>query len=133
MVLVEIIYSANTVPNEGGIWFKGMDLDIEHNNYFFKPQYKDSPSHIFHSRKLLDKYTPLMWTIMKYFTCEGRFNRFYQYHINFLMHFTSQGSLKLPYYLFKILGKMIEKVHSKGKYHSTSLFNHALIKQIVLH
>lgn len=30
MVLVEIISSATTIPNEGEIWFKGMDLDIEH-------------------------------------------------------------------------------------------------------
>jgi len=132
-VSAEIIASTTIIPNEGEISFKRMDLDLEHYKMFLKPQYKESPSHIFPSKQLLDKYTPLMNIIMKYFTCEGRFSKLYQYHIRLLMHFTSMKLLNLPNYLYSRLVKMDEKVHSKGRDHQASLFHHALIKVIVLH
>ena len=133
MVSAEIISSATTILNEGEIWFKGMGLDLEHYNFFLKPQYKQSHSHIFPSKQLLDKYNPLMKIIMKYFTCEGRFSRLYQYHIRLLMHFTSIKPLNLPNCLFRSLVKMTEKVQSKGRNHQASLFHHDVIKMIVLH
>ena len=74
----DIIAQATCIPNQGEIWVKGMELDLEHNKMFLKPQYKDSPSHIFPSKHLLDKYIPLMKTIQDYFTCEGRFSKLYQ-------------------------------------------------------
>ena len=110
-----------------------MDLDIENYKTFLKPHLKDAPEHIFPFRNLLDKYSPLMKLIMKYFTCEGRFSRFYQYHIRLLMHFTTTKPLNLPHYLFRSLVKMTEKVQSKGKYHHTNLFHHGLVKVIFLH
>lgn len=100
---------------------------------FLKPQCKESPSHGFPSRKLLDKYNPLMKIIMKYLTCEGGFNRLYQYHIILLMHFTSKKPLNLPNYLFRSLVKMTKKVQSKIRDHQASLFHHALFKVIFLH
>ena len=74
-----------------------------------------------------------MKIIMKYFTCEGRFSRIYQYHIILLMHFTSEKPLNFPNYLFRSLVKMTEKVQSKIRYHHASLLHHALVKVIVLH
>jgi len=133
MVLANIIALETGIPNQGEFWFMGMDLDIENYSVFLKPQYKESHSHIFPSRKLLEKYNPLMKMIMKYFTCEGRFNRLYQYHIRLLMHFTSQNPLNLPNYLFRSLVKMTKKVQKKGRDHQASLFHHALIKIMVLH
>lgn len=109
----EVIASTTTIPNQREIWFKGMDLDLEHYKMFLKPQYKESPSHIFPSRKLLEKYNPLMKIIMKYFTCEGRFRRLYQYHIRLLMHFTSMKPGNLPNYLFRILVKSLRRWNIK--------------------
>jgi len=50
IVSIEIVASAIGIPNHGEIWFKGIDLDIENYKVFLKPQYKESPSHIFSSR-----------------------------------------------------------------------------------
>lgn len=132
-VSAEVIALATTIPNQGEIWFKGMDLYLEHYKMFLKPQYKECPSHIFPGKKFLDKYNPLMNIIMKYFTCEGRFNRLYQYHIRLLMHFTSMKPLNLLNYMFRSLLKMTDKVQSKGRHHQSSLFHHVLVKVIVLH
>jgi len=133
LVSAEFIASTTTIPNEGDICFKGMDLDLEHYKMFLKPQYKESPSHIFPRKHLLDKYDPLMNIIMKYFTCEGRFSRLYQYHIILLMHFTSIKPINLPRYQFRSLVKMTEKVQPKGRDHQGNLFHHSLMKVIVLH
>ena len=77
IVSTDVIATATGIPNHGEIWFKGMDLDIENYKVFLKPHYKDTPTHIFPFRQLLDRYAPLMKMIMKYFTCEGRFSRLY--------------------------------------------------------
>ena len=117
LVSTEVIASATGIPSQGEIWFKGMDLDIQNYIIFLKPQYKEAPSHVFPSRKLLNKYIPLMNMIMKYFTCEGSFSRLYQYHIRFLMHFTSIKPQNIPNYLFRSLAKMTQKVKNKGRDH----------------
>jgi hypothetical protein len=131
-ISTDAISIATGIPNHGEIWFKGMDLDIENYKIFLKPHYKNNPTHIFPFRQLLDRYAPLMKMIMKYFTCEGRFSRMYQYHIRLLMHFTAIKPLNLPHYLFRSLVKMIEKVQRKGKDHQTNLFHHGLVKVMIL-
>lgn len=82
---------------------------------------------------MLERYAPFMKVVMKFFTCEGRFSRLYQYHIRLLMHFIVAKSLNLSSYLYKSLTKMSERVQLKGKVHYPSLFHHSLIKVIVLH
>ena len=71
--------------------------------------------------------------IMKYFTCEGRFSRFYRYHSRLLMHFRSTKPLDLPHYLYKILIKMTEEVQSRKQDHYPSIFHHGLVRLIVFH
>lgn len=92
-----------------------MDFDIENYKVFLKPYHKNDPTHIFPFKQLLEKYAHLMNMIMKFFTCEGRFSRLYQYHIRLLMHFTTIKPLNLAHYLYKSLVKMTEKVQRKGK------------------
>ena len=83
-----VIYLATCIPSHGQKWFKGMDIDLEYYKLFLKPHARQNPEYIFLFRHLLNKYAPLMRLIMKYLTCEGRFFRFYRYHIMLLMHFT---------------------------------------------
>ena len=71
------ITSAIAIPNHGEICFKGMDLDIENYKIFLKSHYKDAPKHVFHFRKLLARYAPLIKMSMRYLICEGRFSRIY--------------------------------------------------------
>lgn len=72
-ILVEDISIATGILNHGEVWFKGMDLDVENYEAFFKPPYKTTPKHIFPFKHLLDKYAPFMKMIMNYFTYEARF------------------------------------------------------------
>ena len=37
LVSTEVIALATSIPNQGEIWFKGMDLDIENYKVFLKP------------------------------------------------------------------------------------------------
>lgn len=122
-----------SLPDNGEYWFKGMSLDLENYKPFLKTPYKDTHTHLMPFRYLLEKYAPLMKTIMRSFTCEGRFSRLYAYHIRLLMHFTSQKPLNMCNYLFRSISKMSEKIQLKDKEHSPSLFHHNLIKTIVLH
>ena len=57
----------------------------------------------------------------------------YYYHFKLLLHFTGKISLDLPFYLFRSLGKMCEKVQLKKEACETSMFHHGLVKLIVLH
>jgi hypothetical protein len=63
---------------------------------------------------LLEPYEKMLRVIQRYFSCEGRFDRVYQYHIRLLMHFIGKSPLKLPFYLYRSLGKMAEKSPSQG-------------------
>jgi len=73
------------LPDNGEYWFKGMSLDIEIYKPFLKTPYIDTHTQLMPFRYLLEKYAPLMKTIMRFFTYEGRFSSLYAYHIHLLM------------------------------------------------
>jgi hypothetical protein len=81
---------------------------------------------------LLENHSNLLRVIQRFFTCEGRFTRVYQYHIRLLMHFTGRKPLNLPYYLFRSLGKMVDRVQVRKDQGEPSLFHFSLIKLLVL-
>lgn len=68
-----------------------------------------------------------------YFICECRFNKLYQYHLRLLVNFTAKNVMNLPYYLFKSLGRMAEKVQPKKDNPMFSLFHFPLIKILVMY
>ena len=79
-----------------------------------------------------ENYENLLMIIQKYFTCEGRFQMVYSYHLRLLLHFVGKRSLESPFYLYIILGKMSYNVKIKIEGNETSLFHHGLIKLLVL-
>jgi hypothetical protein len=62
---------------------------------------------------LLEPYEKVLIVIQRYFTCEVRFDRVYEYHIRLLVHFMGKITLNLPFYLYRSLGKMANKVQSR--------------------
>jgi hypothetical protein len=48
------------------------------------------------------------------------------------MHFTSKRPLNLPYYLFRSLGKMVERIQLRKEQGDAILFHLSLIKLFVL-
>ena len=57
----------------------------------------------------------------------------YSCHFKLLLHFTGKTSIDLPFYLFRSLSKMCDKVQLRKEAYETSLFHHGLVKLMVLH
>jgi hypothetical protein len=81
---------------------------------------------------LVEGFDKMMKIIQRYFTCEGRFNMLYQYHIRLLLHFTSKDSMNIHFYLLKSMGKISDRVQAKSKVVDTSVFHSGLIKMLVM-
>lgn len=79
-----------------------------------------------------EHYALLLTCIQKYLTCEGRYNKVYSYHFKLLLHFTRKVSIDIPFYLFRSLSKMCDKVQLRKEDCETSLFHHGLIELLVL-
>jgi hypothetical protein len=132
-VTEESISTATEIPSQGEKWFKGMPLDLSFYHDFLKPEYKNQNFSATVPREfILEHYGKLLRVVQRYFTCEGRFNRVYQYHIRLLMHFTGKNPLNLPFYLYRSLGKMSDRVQEKTNQIEPSLFHFSLIKLLVL-
>jgi len=52
----------------------------------------------------------ILRVIQRYFTCEGRFNIIYHCHIILLFHFIGKDIMNIPFYLFRSIGKMANRV-----------------------
>jgi hypothetical protein len=70
--------------------------------------------------------------IQKYFICEGRFEKVYQYHIRLLVHFIGKIPLTLPFYLYRSLGKMADIVQARDDQPKSILFHFYLVKLLVV-
>jgi hypothetical protein len=110
-----------------------MQLDLSYHHDFLKPEFRNTKFRATMPREfLLESHSDLLRVIQRFFTCEGRFNRVYQYHIRILMHFTGKKPLNLPYYLFISLGRMDDRVQLRKEQGDASLFHFSLIKLLVL-
>jgi len=74
----------------------------------------------------------LLKVIQICFTCEGRFNMVYAYHIRLLMHFKGLKALNLPYFLHISLGKMAGKIQGNPKSFESHLLHGGLIKLLIV-
>jgi hypothetical protein len=76
---------ATEIPLQGEKWFKGMALDTSCYMDFIKPKHQNQKMGVgIPSVYLLEPFEKLLKVIRKYFTCEGRFNKVYTYHIRIL-------------------------------------------------
>jgi hypothetical protein len=60
------------------------------------------------------------------------FNMIYQYHIRLLLNFTRKDLMNIPFYLFRSMGKMVDRVQYKSKAMDTSVFHSGLIRMMVM-
>jgi hypothetical protein len=126
------ISAATGIPITGESWFKSMALDAAYAKYFLKPEYQaDNLSKGVPRNHLIEQFDKILRIIQRYFTCEGRFNTLYQYHIRLLLHFTGKMEMNIPYYLLRSIGKMSDRVQSKSKAVDTSIFHSGLIRMLV--
>jgi hypothetical protein len=131
-VIEASILAATGIPLSGEKWFKSMDLSSSYAKYLFKPEYQGNDlSKSMPRGQLIEQFDRLLKIIQRYFTCEGRFNTLYQYHIRMLVHFIGKVEMNIPYYLLRSIGKMSDMIQAKYKDVDSSLFHSRLIRMLV--
>ena len=119
------------IPITNEKWFKAMDLSSAYAKYLLKPEHHASDlSKGVPRNRLIEQFDRILKIIQRYFTCEGRFNTLYQYHIRILLHFTGKIEMNIPYYLLRSIGKMSDMIQSKSKDVDTSIFHSGLIRML---
>jgi hypothetical protein len=127
------IATSTWIPNTGERWFKSMTLNVAFSKDFLKPDYQtDNLSKGVPRIHVVEDFDKMLEIIQIYFTCEGRFNMLYQYHIRLLLHFTGKDEMNIPFYLLRSMGKMFDRVQAKSKVVDTSVFHYGLIRMLVM-
>ena len=111
----ESISLATGIPRGGEEWFKGTKFTMQGCEEFLKQVHRgvDLTNGIPRSY-MKENYAKLLMIIKKYFTCEGRFHMVYSYHLRLLLHFLGKRSLDLPFFLYKSLVNMLDRVQVKS-------------------
>jgi hypothetical protein len=129
----QYIYKTIEIHVHGEKWFKVVSLNSTFSKEFLKPRYQgDNLSKGVPRSHMMEYFDKMLRVIQTYFTCEGRFIMVYQHHIILLLHFTGKESMNLPFYLFRSIGNMSDRVQYKSKKVDTSVFHFVLIKMLVL-
>jgi hypothetical protein len=124
---------ATRIPNIGDRWFKYMILNFSFSKEFLKLDYQTNNLSKGVSRSHpVEGFDKMLKIIQIYFTCEGRFNMLYQYHIRIFLHFTRKYAMDILFYLSRSMGKMSDRVQSKSKAVDTSVFQSGLIRMLVM-
>ena len=129
----EAIAAVTEIPRGQEEWFKNFKFDRNPCKEFLKEAYvNEDYTKAVPRFYLKEHYALLITCIQKYLTCEGRYNKVYPYHFKLLLHFTRKVSIDIPFYLFRSLSKMCDKVQLRKEDCETSLFHHGLIKLLIL-
>jgi hypothetical protein len=73
-----------------------MTLNASFSREFLKPEHQeDNLSKGVPRNHMLEGFDKMLKIIQRYFTCEGRFNMIYQYHIRLLLHFTRKDVMNM--------------------------------------
>jgi hypothetical protein len=124
---------ATEIPDCCEKWFKIVSLNSSFSKKFLKNEYQgDNLPKGFPISHMMKCFEKMVRIIQWSFTCAGRFNMVYQYHIRLILKFTEKESMNLLFYLFRSIGKMLDKVQDKSKKVDNSVFHSALIKILVV-
>lgn len=114
MVSPKTIAQEKKIPGTWEEWFKATKFKLQNCDEFPKTEYIGVYMTLGIPRSCIkENYSKLLQVIPKYFTCEGMFHMIYQYHFRLLLHFTGKQVLDIPFFLFRSLGKMSDKVKDR--------------------
>jgi hypothetical protein len=92
------ISSATGIPITGEKWFKAVSLSSAYAKDLLKHGHQGSDlSKGVPRNRLIEQFDRILKIIQIYFTCKGRFNTLYQYHIKLLIHFTGKIEMNITY------------------------------------
>jgi hypothetical protein len=101
------------LPLDGEHWFKNQFI-VGDCNQFLKYEYKNPPwSHWMPICMLKPKWSNYLLMIQRHFIGDGKYSRFYLYHLRFLLHLIGKR-MNVPYYFLRILSKMARKIQTKS-------------------
>jgi hypothetical protein len=87
-----------------------MTLNASFSREFLKLEYQgDNLSKGVPKNHMIEGFDKMLRVIQRYFTLKGD-STIYQYHIRLLLHFTGEDFMNLPFYLFRSIGKMGDRV-----------------------
>jgi hypothetical protein len=126
------ISEATGIPITRENWFKSMALDEAFSKDFLTLEYQtENLSKGVPRSHPVGDFDKMLRIIQRYFTCEGRFNTLYPYHIRLLLDFTGKVEMHILFYLLRSMNKMLHRVQSKSKAVDTSIFHSGLIRMLV--
>jgi hypothetical protein len=122
------------LPNRGDKYFKGVGINKEMGQRFLKEdhQHPDWKKGI-PRNYIKEEYHPMITSIQRFITCEGRYVVTFIYHLRLLIHFEGGPKIDFPYFLWMSLNKMVRGVKSLSKTEKTIIYHQGLIKMLVLH
>jgi hypothetical protein len=90
------IVATTEIPNTGERWFKFMNLNAIFSKEFLKPECQgDNLSKGVPRSHMVEGFDKMIRVIKRHFTCDGRFDMIYQYHIRLLLHFTDKDLMNM--------------------------------------
>lgn len=123
IVTPETIAATTGIPRGGEKWFKGIKFTMQDYKEFIKIEHSEIDlTNAIPRSYMKENYSKLLLIIQKYFTCEVRYHMVYSYRLRLLLHFMGKRSHDFPFYLYKSLAKMSDKVQVKTEGNETSLF-----------
>ena len=122
------------LPNRGAKYFKGVGINKEMCQRFLKedhqhPNWKKGIPRNY----IKEEYHPMLASLQRFFSCEGRYVVTFIYHLRLLLHIEGGPKIDFPYFLWMSLNKMVRGVKSLSKTKKTSIYHQGLIKMLVIH
>jgi hypothetical protein len=125
---------ATRLPNRGAKYFKGVGINKEMCQRFLKEDHQHPDWKKGISRNYIkEEYHPMLTSLQRFLTCEGRYVVTFLYHLRLLLHFEGGPEIDFPYFLWMSLNKMVRGVKSLSKTEKTSIYHQGLIKMLVIH
>jgi hypothetical protein len=125
---------ATRLPSRGAKYFKGVGINKEMCQRFLKEDHQHPDWKKGISRNYIkEEYHPMLASLQRFLTCEGRYVVTFLYHLRILFHFEGGPEIDFPYFLWMSLNKMVRGVKSLSKTEKTSIYHQGLIKMLVIH
>ena len=131
IVTKESISHAIGVLPEGARWYKRQTINEDYSQFLLPAHKNPDWSQGIQRAFLFKESQDVLHIIQRYVTCEGIFGTVYRYHMRFLQHVTGANKLNLPFYLLKILEKMVVRARNHSSSFGSNMFHHGLIKLLI--
>ena len=129
-ITVDLVAEATWIRDEGEKWFKKMPFTFDAQKYLL-PNVTPNWNKGILIQKFRREWVEPIRILQSYITCEGRYAFVYKYHFRFLQHMVGVSKMSLPFFLYKILQKMSNRVKGHIDHSSQSISHHGLIKLII--